>query len=76
MTCRSISTSAAAPVADAVDVRVKDPQCSRGFTYTMYEANAWQLKFAKSGKKNVLVTLNNTPCIIISHYHFFYNVVL
>lgn len=31
------------------DVTVDDPKCSRGFTYAMYEANAWQLKFAKSG---------------------------
>ena len=53
--CRSQSipsSSAAvnAATAESVeDVRVADPKCSRGFTYVMYEANAWQLKFAKSG---------------------------
>lgn len=48
---RNVSSSAAAaPVSETVDVRVRDPKCDRGFTYTMYEANAWQLKFAKSGK--------------------------
>ena len=51
------SSSAAVNAATAEtieDVRVADPKCSRGFTYVMYEANAWQLKFAKSGQKIML----------------------
>ena len=51
------SSSAAINTATAEsveDVRVADPKCSRGFTYVMYEANAWQLKFAKSGQTPTL----------------------
>ncbi len=49
--------SANAAAAETVeDVRVADPKCSRGFTYVMYEANAWQLKFAKSGMPGLIQT--------------------
>ena len=47
-TCRSVAAQAAT-VDRLEDLKVRDPQCSRGFTYTSFEANAWQAKFAKSG---------------------------
>lgn len=49
MARRKVSVEAVASALKQVDLSVADPQCSRGFTYTMYEANAWQAKFAKSG---------------------------
>lgn len=46
---RRTAANAASSIEKAENLCVEDPKCSRGFTYTMYEANAWQLKFAKSG---------------------------